>query len=96
MNVCSPVGSGTTIVHSPPGFDVFDRASGSDEGDQLLKLPASATLVASARINSNRTPDAVVAGGPDTTPELVAAHDALTTTANATAIDRSTRIASGD
>ena len=93
MNACSPGGSGTTIVHNPPALA---RTRGWDDADHWLKLPATATLVASARMSTNRTPAGVTGGG-GVDDVIVAAHDAITSAANAAAAaDQTTRIASGD
>jgi len=90
MNTYSPGDSGTTSVHNPPAFV---RTNGCDDGDHWLKLPATATLAASARMSTNRTPAGVTGGAG----VIVAAHDALASVANAAATaDKTTRIASGD
>src|SRR5262245_5729382 len=88
MNACSPGGSGTKIVQRP-----FARTRGWLDADHWLKLPATATLVASARIRTNRTPAGVTTGAAGA---IVVAHDALERVrAAATAIER-TRIATGE
>jgi hypothetical protein len=93
MKTCSPGGSATTIVQIPRDFS---RTSGWDEGDHWLKLPASATLLASERITTNRTPAGVTTGAAGA---ILAAHETLATARRAAAInptDSGTRMAVRD
>ena len=72
MKRCSPGGSGTTADQ----MSADDRVSACAEVDHPLKLPATTTLVAAARLTTKRTPSGVAVGGAGTTR---AAQEALAT-----------------